>query len=471
MPATIEHVVVLMLENRSFDHMLGYLYPWSNTFEGVDGGPPFFNYADPFKPQAPKYYVNSHARSGDLNRDAGHGFFDVFQQVYGVYDWFGPKPDPPVNGGFVHNYEVKNPGGGSRIMNCFKPATLPILNRLAQEFAVCDHWFSSMPGPTWPNRLFAHTGASDGRVDNEYRFYHDETIYNRLNDAGKTWSFFLQGWITQAMALTRLYSFKKWAFRRLSSFEHLAEVGNLPNYSFIEPRFYRFEGFRAPTDQHPPHDVHRGEQLIADVYKMVRNSPLWEKSMLIITYDEHGGTVDHVHPGPAPKPGATSQNPPFEFDRYGVRVPAVVVSPYIAPNTKVNTVLDHTSILASVRKLFGDFAPLTGRDAAATPVHEAALNLDQPRNDAPLDIRDVIAIEEKVSALESMAVTETAPGAPTAPLNDYQTQLLLLSRELANRTDRSLESVALEVGLPLALTEDVAAREVEQNVRAFLAQE
>lgn len=469
----IEHFVVLMLENRSFDHLLGYLYPASATFEGVKGKEgDYFNYTDPLNPTGSKIFVNPNATSRDLNKDSGHDFADVHEQLFGLPLGGSGTPQPPENGGFLRNYARKNKGNGARIMNLFNPSSLPILNRLAAEFAVCDHWFSSTPGPTWPNRLFVHTGASDGRVDNKYRVYDDETIYNLMTrqHGEQSWSFFLAGWITQAMALSRLYSFKKWAFRSLGSFEHMAATGTLPKYSFIEPRFYRFEGLKPPNDQHPPHDVHRGEDLIADIYKMVRTSPKWNETLLVITYDEHGGTYDHVHPPAATPPGKESKNPPFRFDRYGVRVPAVVISPYIERGTVVNDVLDHTSAIATVRSLFTISEYLTPRVLKATPIDKVVFNRNVARTDAPIDIRDLVPAEDKMALLESLAVTEPWPGDPSPGLNEYQEQLLIMSRDLARRPEQTLDMSAAELQISLTMTEDVAAREVEQNIRAFLAQ-
>lgn len=470
MSEKIEHVIVLMLENRSFDHFFGFLYPASANFEGLKGKESsFFNLANPLNPASVRTQVSDDARSADLNEDSGHDFHEVHEQVFGVPLGGSGTPTPTLNGGFVSSYEQKNSGAGPRIMKCFNPATLPILSQLAQEFAVCDHWYSSHPGPTWPNRLFVHTGASDGRVDNKYRLYDDKTIFNLLNDAGKSWGIFMDGTVTQAMALTKLWSFKKWAFRRLGKFQDLAAAGKLPNYSFIEPRFFRslFQG-KPATDQHPPHDVNHGEQLIADVYKMVRTSPNWEKSLLIITYDEHGGIYDHVHPPAATPPGPESQDPPFQFDRYGARVPAVLVSPYIPRQTVVNTEFDHTSIIATVRNAFGIAETLTARDAAATPV-EGSLSLDSPRADAPIDIRDLIPADIKIAALTAMAEMAPVPDAP-APLGDYQEQLLTMTRAISKRLEVVPEVMAAEIGLPVALSEDLAAREVEDNVRAFLAE-
>lgn len=465
----IDHVVVLMLENRSFDHMLGYLYPASGNFDGVKGKErDYFNLADPLDPNSPRYNVNPKAQSKDLNKDSGHDFKDVHEQLFGVPLGRTGVPKPLHNGGFVANYARKNKGAGPRIMNCFNPATLPILSRLAEEFAVCDHWYSSTPGPTWPNRLFVHTGSSDGRVDNKYRLYDNETVFNQLQHRGKTWSFYMDGHVTQAMALKRLWSWKHFAFARLHNFKSLAASGKLPNYSFVEPRFFRADGFKAPTDQHPPHDVQRGEQLIADVYKAIRLGPAWERTLLIVTYDEHGGTYDHDFPGPAEPPGPESQNPPFKFDRYGVRVPAVVVSPYIERKTIWNTPFDHTSIIATVRKSFGIPGWLTPRDAKATPVN-AFLNRLTPRADAPADIRDLVPARHKVSALHAMADAKDSPGQATGGLSDYQEQLVEMSRALAKRPARTLAEKAAEIQLPPGMREDIASREVEDNIRVFLA--
>jgi phospholipase C len=463
--SVIEHVVVLMLENRSFDHFLGYLYPPSATFDGLSGAE--YNREDPADPASTPHAVTDDAASSDLDEDAGHDFEDVHEQLFGSPLATPGSQNPGLNSGFVRNYERKNSGAGPRIMKCFNRATLPVLSRLAEEFAVCDHWYSSMPGPTWPNRLFVHTGSSDGQVDNKYRLYHDSTVFNLLGAAGKTWSFYLDGHVTQAMALTQLWSFKKWAFRRLDTFKQLAAEGTLLHYSFLEPRYFRIDGFKAPTDQHPPHAVHRGEQLVADVYKAVRTGPLWEKTLLIVTYDEHGGLYDHVHPPSAVPPGPVSNQPPFDFDRYGVRVPAVVVSPYIASHTVVNEELDHTSIIATLRKLFG-LGDLRKRDAVADSLLDL-IGLEAPRTDAPIDIRDTIPVAQRLAAMASMAATEGPPGAPTPPLSDYQEQLLAMTRDLADRPPRSLESVAAETGLPPEWIEDAAAREIEENVRTFLS--
>ncbi len=166
-------------------------------------------------------------------------------------------------------------------------------------------------------------------------------------------------------------------YRLFDQFLADAHTGSLPNYSFIEPRYFTdlFKSF-IPNDEHPPHNVLYGEQLIAAVYNAVRSSPCWKKTLLIITYDEHGGCYDHVPPPKATPPDGLIANPlKFDFDTYGVRVPAVIISPYIPPGSKVRPVpaadgsttpFDHTSIIKTVRELFALGGKLTARDDGGT---------------------------------------------------------------------------------------------------------
>ncbi|HUS17973.1 MAG TPA: alkaline phosphatase family protein [Chloroflexia bacterium] len=279
------------------------------------------------------------------------------------------------------------PEHAQKIVQCFAPSKLPVLTTLARAFAICDHWFSSLPGPTWPNRLFVHAGTSAGHVDNTLHpgDYNIDTIYDRLDQATVSWKIYFHD-IPQAIALSHLQmDFARARFRLFDEFLTDARHGTLPAYSFIEPRYADFLFFKA-NDQHPPHDVALGEYLIADVYEALRASPQWEHSLLVILYDEHGGIYDHVPPPPAVNPdGKRSRKPVFGFDRLGVRVPAVLVSPYIPAGTIDSQVYDHTSVLATLEKRF-DLAPLTKRDAAAQPF-DANLILTSPRTDTPRTLR------------------------------------------------------------------------------------
>jgi phospholipase C len=217
------------------------------------------------------------------------------------------------------------------------------------------------------------------------------SIFERLNDRDDGWRVYYHD-IPQSLTLARLWGHID-RFRHFNEFARDAAAGRLPCYAFLEPRYFPDPSLGMPNDQHPPHDVVFGEQLIATVYNAVRASPLWNSTLLIITYDEHGGCFDHAPPPLAVSPGDGRNSDGFTFNRYGVRVPAILVSPYIAPGTILRAAagglphagppypFDHTSIIATVRKCFGLGEPLSARDAAAPDV-APVLGLDQPVNDS-----------------------------------------------------------------------------------------
>lgn len=384
-PAIIDHVVVLMLENRSFDSMLGRLYPAGPNFDGVPAGAS--NWANGVEypawftaPGAPDPY---HIPTPDPNEF----FVNMTAQIYGS----GPPPAAPDMSGFARDYASVSPHPGD-IMHGYTPEQLPVLSTLAKEFAVSDRWFASAPNQTWPNRFFAHTATANGYVNNSpvHLPYTMETVFNRLSDANRSWRIYYHD-LPQTLTLARiwsglpdhLYSFEE-------SFMADAMAGGLPNYSFIEPRYFADPLVnRLPNDQHPPHDVALGERLVARVYDAVRNGAAWERTLLIITFDEHGGLWDHV-----PPPAATPPGPPysddFTFNRYGVRVPAVLISPWIRPGTVLRPPedgppFDHTSIIATLNALFGPFEPLTQRDRMAPTLFDC-LTLDMASNTGPRSI-------------------------------------------------------------------------------------
>jgi phospholipase C len=372
-PTPIERVVVLVMENRSFDHMLGYL----GTPNGLTGLE--FNLEDPAVPSSPKVLVsNTAAYAGDLDVDPSHEVTHVNVQLYGSA--VVPPGAAARNNGFVVDYG-RQPGAPDKrnIMKCFDPVKLPVLSGLAREFAVCDRWHSSVPGQTWPNRSFLHCATSGGFVDNQPRHYGMRTIYENLTGAGFTWGIYFHDF-AQSLALANLtVSAFKSNFRFMPQFFSDLKNGTLPHYTFIEPRYFNFLAWKA-NDQHPPHDVQLGEHLIADVYEQLRQSKYWGQLLFVVLHDEHGGIYDHVAPPAAVNPdGLVSINPPFDFTRLGLRVPAIIVSPYVRKGAvDSTTVYDHTSLLATVRDLFGLPRSLTKRDAAAATL---ASLLDNPRRD------------------------------------------------------------------------------------------
>jgi len=283
---------------------------------------------------------------------------------------------------------------GAVVMHGFTPDQLPVISALAKGFGVSDRWHASAPNQTWPNRFFVHTGTAAGYVNNSpsHPPYLMPTIFNRLTRKQRSWRIYhhdLPQTATLAMIWSELpdhlYSFE-------GDFMADAMNGRLPNYSFIEPRYFSDPILRRmPNDQHPPHNVLFGERLIARVYDALRNGPAWEQTLFIITYDEHGGIYDHVPP-PAAVPPDALQHDGFTFNRYGVRVPAVIVSPWVPAGSIIRPPdgsahpFDHTSILATLRKLFDLGDPLTRRDAAAPDLLHA-LSLDTPSNSGPANLQ------------------------------------------------------------------------------------
>jgi phospholipase C len=378
-----------MLENGSFDRMLGFMRSPAYPIEGLTGQETVP--IDPMDRRSPRVAVTTgvpYRGSFNVNStddktaiDPGHDFTSVLNQISR-----GSTNGEPTNEGFIWSYAHQTNSTtehAQKIVQCFAPDQLPVLTTLAREFAICDHWFSSIPGPTWPNRLFVHAATSAGHVDNVFYLgaYTMDTIYDRLDQSGVSWKIYFHDF-PQAILLDHLQTeTSRTRFRLFEEFLTDARNGTLPNYAFIEPRYADFLLFKA-NDQHPPHDVALGEYLIADVYEALRASPQWEHSLLVITYDEHGGIYDHLPPPPTVNPdGKVSRNPEFHFDRLGVRVPTVLVSPYIPNGTIDSQVYDHTSLLATIEKRF-QLSPLTKRDATAH-TFDTNLRLAAPRRNTP----------------------------------------------------------------------------------------
>ena len=374
----IEHVIVLMLENRSYDHMLGYL-PNGHGLTGNE-----FNLVDPSNPTSERIAVSNTA--GYITAvDPLHDFSSVEKQLFGQ---IGQVVNSAPMNGFVASYIEKAKGDveiGRKIMECFDPVKIPALTTLAREFCVCDRWFSAVPGPTWLNRFYAHSATCDGMiVDTVKHKYRMKTIYDSLNENGLSWNIYY-GDIPQSIILEHHWKTLD-HFKRFDKFYTDLEKGNLAAYTFIEPRYVSFHEWKA-SDQHPPHDVKLGEYLIAEVYDTLRNSQFWEKSLLVVLYDEHGGFFDRVPPpGSVPSPdGKKSKNPPFDFTRLGVRIPAILVSPFVEKGQVDSTIYEHSSLPATVKTFFNLPESLTARDKAAN-TFEKNLSRSIPRNDTPLTL-------------------------------------------------------------------------------------
>lgn len=382
----IQHLLVLMLENRSFDHMLGYLeYSPGTPFEGLSGREAEMGNPLPDGQVLPPTPDASYA----MHPGPGHSHDDVLDQLLESAD--RSRPYRLANRGFAANYAARyNPGHGALAMGCFTPDRLPVLATLAREFAVCDHWFCSVPGATWPNRNFCHAGTSGGQVNIVVQAYRDKTIFEQLSETNRDWSIYYGGFPPQSLAFTRLWrpSDLNWLqrFKPIDRLYRAIENDRLPHYAFIEPDMVG----KLSDSQHPgmggEMDFRAGERLIWRIYSALRANPeVARKSLLVITYDEHGGFFDHV---PPPQGDEWSVEPAyrspdgsysFPFDLLGPRVPAVLISPWIEAGTVDQTVYDHASIPATVRKLLHvDAQPLTHRDGM-TNTFEQVLVRTTPR--------------------------------------------------------------------------------------------
>jgi len=409
----IRHVYVLMLENRSFDHMLGFSgitgtdadTGTSTAIRGLTGNESNAHNGQTFQVQ----------RGAKLSMptDPGHEFPEVLQQLCGTgaqYPRGGAYPAID-NSGFVDSYVAAGGVSPQEIMNCYTPAQLPVLNALAREFVVCDNWHASLPGPTWPNRMFIHAATSGGLDHSPSVFeiaqweavagfhFDNGTVFDRLQRHG------IRRRIYSGDDFPMVAALKGIGIGDVRHYDlfagDIAAANYADQYIFIEPSYDVFHQYRDGTSQHPLGDVTKGEALIKQTYEAIRNSPAWESSLLIVTWDEHGGFYDHMPPGAATPPGDTgldsqhNQNG-FTFRQYGVRVPAVVISPRVPKGLIDHRLYDHASISATLAMLF-DMNPLTGRDSNANHL-DSLITLKAARTDAP----------ERLPAAATPALTMTA---------------------------------------------------------------
>ena len=397
----INHIVVVMLENRSFDHLLGFLYqssgnvsPLGKPFEGLQGNE---TNPDGNGRSVPVFSISPTSAHPYFmpGADPGEGYLNTNSQLFGTTQ--APNPIAPAsNDGFVTNFaytlswESKESGQviagtqPSQIMGIYTPQTLPILSALAKGYAVCDYWFASVPTETFPNRAFVNMGTSQGYVkDGSTGVYTAPSVYTALSNKSASWAVY--GY--DAPPLTRgsvadITNASESNFGEFADFQAAAKNGSLANYVFLEPQW----GSKG-NSEHPNYDMSKGEQFLHDVYYSLFGTPVWNQTLLIVTYDEHGGCYDHVAPPEnAVPPDNSAGESGFDFKRFGLRVPTLLISPLIAAGTVFRTTsstpFDHTSILATVEERFG-IPSLTARDAVAPHVG-GVLTLATPRTDDPL---------------------------------------------------------------------------------------
>jgi phospholipase C len=445
---SVEHIVVLMLENRSFDHMLGFLYagqgnvsPTGQAFEGLTGtesNPDSTGAAVPvsrIEPTTPNAYFMPGA-------DPGEGYMATNDQLFGSESAPASPSDVPGMQGFIKDFtytlgwQSKETGWsilpgtvGSDIMGCFTPEALPVLSTLASSYAVCDQWFASAPTETMPNRAFTCAATSQGHMDDKTHTFTSPSIFGLLGQHGVAWAIY--GYDAEPLTestFTDIATATGGTIGKFADFQAAAAAGTLAGFTFLEPSWES-----TGNSQHPNYNVALGEQLIHDVYEALRGGPGWAQTLLIVTYDEHGGCYDHVPPpsGAVP-PDDSAGEFSFDFTRFGLRVPAVLISPLIEAGTVFRapaggTPIDHTSILKTVQERWG-LVSLTARDAAAPSLADV-LTLATPRTDDAL-------------AEVTVPVVTTAGPAAALPSHLQEVQAELISREYPAGQHRAADALA-----------------------------
>ncbi|BFM13097.1 alkaline phosphatase family protein [Simiduia litorea] len=453
----IDHIVYLMFENRSLDNLLGWLYdkPPKNMIPPIPHGPQYDGlrektYKLPLKPHywSPVTYYPIKKGVGKNgftvpNLDPNEAYPNVMNQLFGDAEHTVKVPPqeakPALMQGFLQDFDADDDTWNEtlQITDTYTPSELPVLNGLAKQYAVSDRWYSSMPTQTNPNRAFALCGTSLGRLKNKnimaLEQFKTPTIWNALA-AKKTEMgiYFHETWHDN-QCFTQ-YTFPNMNtvdkslldIRKIDApdmgFYARAQAGNLPAFSYIEPKWGYGAGphtMRQGNDYHPPTDVRYGEKLLHNVYTALKSNPkAWERTLLIVTFDEHGGTYDHHAPAwGAVNPGdEKSRNSAFKFNLYGVRVPTLLVSPQVPEGTVFREPLDskypfdHTSILATLLKWRGiDPAKANLFDrVASAPTFEAVVNTRVINKGAnipnPGDNFDIDACEDLFEGIPSSIV-------------------------------------------------------------------
>jgi phospholipase C len=381
---SIQHIVFSMQENRSFDHYFGMLpqYRASKGIPGTVEGLP----ANASNPAAddPTQVVTSHHLSTSCHENLSPSWNETHVQ----YNRNQPTAGPAMMDGFVYTaakFSRNNEAidtEGHRAMGYYTEADLPYYYELASQFAISDHYFSSSPAATLSNRLFYLAGSAFGRVYPDFpdpQQYDAKTIFDLLEAAGVSWKIYLNGDFSYYQWFTGYNANSAKVVDAEQYFVDL-DAGTLPAVAMVE------SGTNTGLDEHPKNNIQSGARYMSRVINALMASSAWKNSVFILNYDEAGGFFDHMPPPSAPKPDGIE---PFlqpndvrgSFDRYGFRVPLIMVSPWARKNYVSKTVADHTSVLKFIETRF-DLPSLTARDAAAHDLTDmldfAAMSFETP---------------------------------------------------------------------------------------------
>lgn len=420
----IKHVVVLMFENRSFDHVFGG-FPGANGVLDPNGlKSEIYNLADPTKPPGPSnrtYVPEPITPDTPLKHDFDHDFATgMMRELFGptTTGWVDgqpltapPKTWPAVNSGFVSTiaYNVDPSGktrNGAQNMSYYPYGSLKVLHRLASEFVLCDNWFCDMPGNTLLNRYFMHTAQTAGVLSDSQSGNIAIDVPTIFDQIGTDWKMYAPWAETQdgqqipnpQIDSRFLATIENSPNTNLPVTQFAADLaaGTIPLYSFVMCWLpLKISSQQTDTSMHPHSDIRPGENYLAAVYNALRSSPRWNDTLLIVNFDENGGMYDHVVPPAttAPQPGTLTDQDPytgetfsFDFTLLGPRIPALLISPWLRSGI-AKTQIQNTSVLRFIQSMIGA-SGLTGRDASAPALDDtlAEFGLSQPRTDCPMTI-------------------------------------------------------------------------------------
>ncbi|XP_021282371.1 non-specific phospholipase C4-like [Herrania umbratica] len=427
----IKTIVILIQENRSFDHMLGWFKSLNPEINGVTGSES--NPISTSDSNSSRIFFKDNAEYVDPDPD--HSIQAIYEQVFGK-PWSSDDdpntPHEPTMNGFAQNAERTEKGMAEAVMKGFTPTAIPVYKELALNFAICDRWFASVPASTQPNRLFVHSATSHGSTSNDtmklIQGFPQKTIFESLEESGLSFGIYYQYppstlFFRNLRKLKYLKNFHQFDLH----FKKHCEEGKLPNYVVVEQRYFDLLSVPA-NDDHPSHDVSEGQKFVKEVYEALRASPQWNEMLLVIAYDEHGGFYDHV---PTPTTGVPSPDDIvgpepyyFKFDRLGVRVPTFFISPWIEPGTVIHgpsgpyptSEFEHSSIPATVKRIFNLKEFLTKRDAWAG-TFEGVINRENPRTDCPVILPEPVNMRD-------------AAAKETAKLSEFQQELVQMAAVL-----------------------------------------
>ncbi len=365
-PGTLDTIVLCMMENRSFDHVFGSL----SLLEGraVDG-----LLSSHGNPDLDGNWIASFLSGGSCVSDPPHGWDASRLQM------------SDGNMGFVKAFQESRGGSGELVMGYLNRAQQPISYAMADRYALCQRWFSSLLTSTWPNRCYAHAAQNQGQFGNSFPeggLYTCLTIWDLLDEAGISWSYYYTD-----LPMLALFGRFGDRLKPIEFFYQDAASGSLDQVVMVEPG-------AALNDDHPPHHPMLGQMFIGSIHNALATSPQWNRLMMLLYYDEAGGFFDHVVPGTAADERAAEG-----FDQLGFRIPAVLAGPWVKEAHLSDTVFDHTSPLAHIQAMFG-LTSLTQRDAAANDlsslIDEDRLARNEPM--APAELPVIELTEEEIFA-------------------------------------------------------------------------